>query len=231
MTVPSDAAQPPRDEYVEDGATLVHAINFTFAMQTRSAFADPRRRDRDPARQPDALHRRRRPRRHRLDHQNERRRRRRDDQDRPQHARDQLADYEPGDDFPAESHEEALDKLTRIVQELARDLLSREDVRDMIARCSSPARDRLDHVDDAGDTITIASTVRRRVHPRHDRRHARRRRRDRPRRRRAQHGLRDLEATPSPISPIASKLSGDRKPATAAAAARRPAHRRASAWT
>jgi hypothetical protein len=30
MTVPSDAAQPPRDEYVEDGATLVHAINFTF---------------------------------------------------------------------------------------------------------------------------------------------------------------------------------------------------------
>jgi hypothetical protein len=30
MTVPSDTAQPPRDSYVEDGATLVHAINFTF---------------------------------------------------------------------------------------------------------------------------------------------------------------------------------------------------------
>jgi hypothetical protein len=160
MTVPSDSAQPPRDEYIEDGATLFHAINFTFGDAneisvsrilvdgTEILLVNPT---------------------HytvagglgatgsitktsggingatiRIDRNT---------------VRDQLADYEPGDDFPAESHEEALDKLTRIVQELARDLLSREAVRDIIGALLVSGAGISITVDDAGNTITIASTV------------------------------------------------------------------------
>lgn len=160
MTVPSAAAQPPRDEYVEDGATLFHLINFTFddandiavsrilVDGTEILLVNPT---------------------HytvaggagatgsitktnggilgatiRIDRET---------------PIDQLTDYEPGDDFPAESHEHALDKLTRICQELARDLLSREDVRDIIGALLVAGAGITITVDDAGNSISIASTI------------------------------------------------------------------------
>jgi hypothetical protein len=161
MTVATDAAQPPRDEYLEDGATLVHAINFEFVNDSEISVS-----------------------RILVDHTeillvN------------PTHytvagggggatgsitkvnggvagatiridrntPRDQLLDYQPGDDFPAEDHEGGLDKLTRIVQELARDLLSREDVRDLIGALLVAGAGISITVDDAGNKITIASSI------------------------------------------------------------------------
>jgi hypothetical protein len=160
MTVPSDAAQPPRNVYIEDGATLVHPINFTFVDQTEIVVS---RITVDGAE-------------HvlvnptdytvaggggligsitktgggvvgatiRIDRNT---------------VRNQLVDREPGDDFPVEDQEAALDKVTRIVQELARDLLSREDVRDLLAALLVQGNGISITVDDAGDKITITNLV------------------------------------------------------------------------
>jgi hypothetical protein len=147
-----DAAQPPRDEYVEDGATLVHAINFTFVNDPRSPFADPRRwiprscsstRRTTPSPAASA--------RNRLDHKVNggvagatiRIDRNTRAISSPTTRRATIS--------PPRSHEDALDKLTRIAQELARDLLSREDVRDLIGALLVAGAGIELTVDDAGE--------------------------------------------------------------------------------
>jgi hypothetical protein len=160
MTVPSDAAQPPRDSYVEDGVTLVHAINFTFQDDneisvsrilvdgTEILLVNPThytvaggagatgsitKTNGGIAGATIQIDR--------------------------NTVRDQLVDREPGDDFPVEEQERSLDKLTRIVQELARDLLSREDVRDLVGALLVQGAGITITVDDAGNKITIASSI------------------------------------------------------------------------
>jgi hypothetical protein len=160
MTVPSDTAQPPRDSYIEDGATLVHAINFTFEdaseiAVTRILVDNTRILLVNPTHYSVAggaggvgsitkinggiagatIE---------IDRNT---------------ARNQLVDREPGDDFPVEEQERSLDKLTRIVQELARDLLSRADIRDVIASVLSAGAGIQISVNPAGDVVTIASSI------------------------------------------------------------------------
>jgi hypothetical protein len=162
MTVPSDAAQPPRATYVEDGITTVHAIPFTFENASEITVSrivdDAEILLVNPTHYTVAggagdvgsitkvnggvvgaeL---------RIDRNT---------------VRDQLVHREPGDDFPVEEQEATLDKMIRITQELARDLLSREDVRDLIGALLV-----------AGAGIVITSTTRRRFAD--DREHDRRR--------------------------------------------------------
>jgi hypothetical protein len=160
MTVPSDTAQPPRDSYVEDGATLVHAINFTFENDseitvsrilvdgTEILLVNPTHytvaggggavgsiTKTNGGVNGATI---------RIDRST---------------PRDQLSHREPGDDFPVEEQEGALDKLTRIVQELARDLLSREDVRDLVGALLVAGAGITITIDDAGNKITIASSI------------------------------------------------------------------------
>lgn len=69
----------------------------------------------------------------------------------------QATDYVTGDDFPAETHELALDRLMLIVQELSRDMLTRSEVIDIIAVALVAGNGiSLTRV---GDTITIAVTL------------------------------------------------------------------------
>jgi hypothetical protein len=160
MTVPSDTAQPPRDSYLEDGATLVHAINFTFedaseiavtrilVDNTRVLLVNPThytvaggaggvgsitKVNGGIAGATIEISR--------------------------HTVRNQLVDREPGDDFPVEEQERSLDKLTRIVQELARDLLSQADIRDVVASVLSAGAGIQITVNPAGDVVTIASTI------------------------------------------------------------------------
>lgn len=158
--VPSDAAQPPRSNYVEDGATLVHAINFTFGDQseisvrrilvdgTEILLVNPTHYSVAGG--------------HgavgsitktgvgiagatiRIDRHT---------------PRTQQTDYAAGDDFPAESHEAALDKLTRIAQELARDFLGTADVRNIVAALLTAGGGISIALNPAGDALTISSTV------------------------------------------------------------------------
>jgi hypothetical protein len=74
-------------------------------------------------------------------------------------VRSQEAEYDPGDDFPAEVHEEALDRLVMEVQEIRRDMLTVEDVRDIVADLLLAGPGISITVDDPGNTITINNTI------------------------------------------------------------------------
>jgi hypothetical protein len=135
MTVPSSAAQPPVDSYVEDGATLVHPVSFTFVNATELSVVRTlasgvvtvlvldvdytvaggagdvgsiTKASAGVAGATITIER--------------------------QTTIDQLVHREPGDDFPVADQEAALDKLTRICQELRRDILSERDVSDIVSR-------------------------------------------------------------------------------------------------
>jgi hypothetical protein len=71
--------------------------------------------------------------------------------------RSQLLDYEPGDDFPAEMHEEGLDRLEMQIQELADGALSVENVRDIIGRTLVAGNGIQIVVNDEANTITIST--------------------------------------------------------------------------
>jgi hypothetical protein len=71
--------------------------------------------------------------------------------------RSQLMDYEPGDDFPAEMHEEALDRLEMQIQELEDRTLTAEDVRDLIGKTLVAGPGIQIVVNDALNTITIST--------------------------------------------------------------------------
>jgi hypothetical protein len=136
MTVPSSAAQPPVDSYVEDGATLVHPVSFTFVNATELSVVrvlplgvattvlvlgvdytvaggagDVGSITKADGGYPGATI--------TIERQT---------------TIDQLVHREPGDDFPVADQEAALDKLTRICQELRRDILSERDVSDIVSR-------------------------------------------------------------------------------------------------
>jgi hypothetical protein len=71
--------------------------------------------------------------------------------------RSQLAHYEPGDDFPAAVHEEALDRLEMQIQELEERTLTAEDVRDLIGKTLVAGPGIQIVVNDALNTITIST--------------------------------------------------------------------------
>lgn len=163
MTVPSDTAQPPRVTYVEDGATLVRAIPFTFEDPTDivvTRFLPDGSKAiltlntdytitgglglsgsatmvgaGDGAPSPSTLQ---------------------IDRDTPH---DQLSDYENGDAFPADRVEGDFDKLIRIVQELARDLLSVHQVQQIIAAMLQQGTGITITPNATGTALVIASSV------------------------------------------------------------------------
>jgi hypothetical protein len=73
--------------------------------------------------------------------------------------RSQELHYEPGDDFPARSHENGLDRAEMQIQELTRDQLSLEQIVDYLALyvLKAGVGIRIDYDDDA-NTITITNT-------------------------------------------------------------------------
>lgn len=71
--------------------------------------------------------------------------------------RSQLLDYEPGDDFPAEMHEEGLDRLEMQIQELAYSTLTAENVRDIIGATLVAGNGIKIVVNDEENTITIST--------------------------------------------------------------------------
>jgi hypothetical protein len=71
--------------------------------------------------------------------------------------RSQLLDYEPGDDFPAESHEEGLDRLEMQIQELEDSAIDAEQVRDIMAATLVAGDGIIITVNDADNTITIST--------------------------------------------------------------------------
>jgi hypothetical protein len=74
--------------------------------------------------------------------------------------RSQLLHYIPGDDFPARSHEDGLDRLEAQIQELRRDNLSLEQVVDYLANHVLVAGPGISIVyDDEENTITISATT------------------------------------------------------------------------
>jgi hypothetical protein len=72
--------------------------------------------------------------------------------------RSQELHYVPGDDFPARSHEDGLDRLEMQIQEMERDNLSLEDIMDAFGEhiLKAGAGIRIDYDDDA-NTITITA--------------------------------------------------------------------------
>jgi hypothetical protein len=71
--------------------------------------------------------------------------------------RSQLLDYQPRDDFPAESHEEGLDRLEMQIQELEDVSLTAEDVRDIIGKTLVAGNGIKIVVNDQQNTITISA--------------------------------------------------------------------------
>lgn len=71
--------------------------------------------------------------------------------------RSQLLDYEPEDDFPAEKHEEGLDRLEMQIQELEDETLDAEQVRDIIGATLKAGPGIAIQVNDALNTITISA--------------------------------------------------------------------------
>jgi hypothetical protein len=72
--------------------------------------------------------------------------------------RSQELHYEPGDDFPARSHEDGLDRAEMQIQELDRDATTAEKVRDVIAAALRAGKGIELIVDDEANTITIVNT-------------------------------------------------------------------------
>jgi hypothetical protein len=73
--------------------------------------------------------------------------------------RSQLLDYEPGDEFPAEMHEEGLDRLEMQIQEIELRVLSEEMIRDLLAKILKAGPGIKIEVDDDANTITISATA------------------------------------------------------------------------
>jgi hypothetical protein len=164
MTVATYAAQPPRDDIVEDGVTTVHSIPFKFfdaaeivvtrilVDGTEILLAQPTHYSVtggavdgvaalgsitkvnggiDGA----TL---------RIDRNT---------------ALSQLVVYDPTDDFPARSHQEAIDRLEMQIQEIRRDLITRADVVAIILATLIPGTGIDFDVDEEGGTITINNTM------------------------------------------------------------------------
>jgi hypothetical protein len=165
VTVASYAAQPPRVDYVEDGVTLVHSIPFKFFDaadltvkritadgETETLLVSPTHYSitggavagvcatgsitmvagGDAG---DTL---------RIDRNT---------------ALSQLVVYDPTDEFPARSHQEAIDRLEMEIQEIRRDMLTRRDVFDIIVATliAGPGIDF--DIDNVGGHITINNTL------------------------------------------------------------------------
>jgi hypothetical protein len=71
--------------------------------------------------------------------------------------RSQLLDYEPGDEFPAESHEEGLDRLEMQIQELEDQAVTEERVRDILGMTLVAGNGIQITVNDEANTITIST--------------------------------------------------------------------------